>query len=164
MRDHFRKFAGYNQWVNKRLYDALSQLSEQEMQKDLGAFFGTLTGTLNHLLVGDLLWMQRFDKGGLKPETLDTVLHENFAELRKHREETDERIIRFISGCSNDYLASHMAYRTSAGIDCRDRISDMLTHMFNHQTHHRGQCHHMLSQLGKAPPPLDMIYFIRELE
>ncbi|MEP3247574.1 MAG: DinB family protein [Sneathiella sp.] len=164
MLDHFKKFALYNRWANDRLYSAIAELSSEEQHQDLGAFFGSLNGTLNHVLVGDLLWMERFDGKGPKPATLDTVLHEDFKALKIAREEADERLSRLVSACSEDYLCSYIDYKTSAGIACRDRVSDMLGHMFNHQTHHRGQCHHMLSQLGKSPPPLDIIYLLREMD
>lgn len=163
MIDHFRDFALYNRWANEKLYSFLSSdLDEEELNKDLGAFFGTITGTLNHILVGDLLWMGRLDGQGPRPTSLDSILHEDLGSLSKQREEADQRLIDITNTLTKDKLQTVLEYTTSQGMQCRDNLSDIMGHIFNHQTHHRGQIHHMISQLGYTPPPLDKIYLIRE--
>ncbi|GLQ05525.1 hypothetical protein GCM10007924_07460 [Sneathiella chinensis] len=159
---HFKTFAAYNRWANDRLYDAVATLSEEERNKDLGAFFRTLMKTLNHVLVADLLWLERLEGTGPKPESLDTVLHTNLGDLRKARHAADLRLEQLADALPAERLDEILNYQRQDGTPCNDRVSAILAHMFNHQTHHRGQCHHMLSQLGKTPPSLDLIYFIRE--
>jgi uncharacterized damage-inducible protein DinB len=162
MNAHFSNFAAYNQWANNRLYTAAAELNKAEIEKNLDGFFSSLFHTLNHILVGDLLWMERLEGAGPKPDSLDTVLASDMDQLMVLRRQADKRLITLIDDLKEEQLSVFLDYKTSAGIACHDRISEIMTHLFNHQTHHRGQCHHMLSQLGKSPPPLDMIYFIRE--
>jgi len=161
MKSHFENFAAYNAWANGKLYAAISDLSAAQRDQDLSGFFKSINGTLNHILVGDLLWMERLDNEGPVPSSLDEILHTNFKNLYDHRTQVDGRLIDFVSQQTTDNLQLFLDYTTTKGEECHDQISIILTHMFNHQTHHRGQCHHMLSQLGKAPPSIDMIYFIR---
>jgi len=161
VKTHFQNFARYNAWANEYLYDAVQTLSVEEVNRGISGFFHSVLGTLNHILVGDYLWMERLQGSGPKPASLDALLYENLDDLIHNRQQADQRLITLTDALTTDELNSHMDYKTSAGVQCHDLKSDVLTHIFNHQTHHRGQCHQMLSQLGKAPPPLDMIYYIR---
>lgn len=163
MLSHFQKLADYNQWVNSRLYECVGELSEEEFNADTKGFFKSLCGTLNHILVGDLLWMERVEGYGPKPSTLDIVLHTDFKDLKAARIQTDTRFIHLVQNQSENNFNEILKYTTTNGEPCSDSIGEIFTHMVNHQTHHRGQCHHMLNQLGKAPPSLDMIYFFRSL-
>ncbi|WP_169567453.1 DinB family protein [Sneathiella limimaris] len=163
MKAHFTRFSQYNRWANQTLYAAVKELSIEEQNRELGAFFGTVINTLNHILVADLFWLERLDGQGPKPEALNQILHTELSDLEMHRAEIDERLSRYVQSLKEEELTGFLDYQTTSGIPCHDGISDILSHVFNHQTHHRGQCHHMLSQLGKSPPPLDMIYFIRSL-
>ena len=160
--EHFQLFARYNAWANARLYDAVAALSPQDFARDLGGFFGSLRGTLNHNLVGDLIWLQRLTGEGEAPERLDCQLFDDLAELRQAREEEDARILAYADGLTAGKLAGELTYRNTRGEAFSQPLAQVLAHVFNHQTHHRGQAHHMLSQLGAAPPTLDLIYFLRE--
>jgi len=84
--------AGYNAWANRRLYDAAAELDDADYRADHGAFFSSVHGTLNHLLVGDRIWMHRFTGEGPSLTKLDAILYEDFAELRAAREAEDDRI------------------------------------------------------------------------
>lgn len=161
MLEHFQKFADYNKWANTVLFEAVGALENAQFHKDLGAFFGSISGTLNHLLVGDLLWMQRLEGSGPQPASLDTVLFESFENLQAARVDADLRLINLVNNLGTSNFEEIVHYKTMAGVPSQDPKSEILTHIFNHQTHHRAQCHQMLSQLGKEPPPLDMIYFFR---
>lgn len=163
MKAHFENFSRYNQWANGRLYEAAGELSDQELTQDLEGFFGSLLGTLNHNLVGDLIWMRRIDHEDPQLDSLDLQLHDNLGDLEAARQEADARLIRLTTNLAPANLNAMLVYRNVAGEDCSDPLTGILAHIFNHQTHHRGQCHHMLSQLGKNPPPLDMIYYLRGL-
>ncbi|WP_169543229.1 DinB family protein [Sneathiella aquimaris] len=159
---HYRDLSGYNTWANQRLFNAIQALSDAQQNMDVGGFFGSLNGTLNHILVGDLLWLERLEGKGEKPASLDAVLHGRLDDLWRHRRNVDHRLEHYCSVLTDDKLNSFLDYKTSAGIPCHDNVAKILTHIFNHQTHHRGQCHHMLGQLDIAPPPLDIIYYFRE--
>src|SRR5436190_20899202 len=93
LKHHFEMFALYNRWANERLYDAVRLLSEEEFRRNRGAFFGSLCGTLNHLVVADRIWLRRFTGEGPVHARLDEVLHEELAALEVVRREEDERII-----------------------------------------------------------------------
>ena len=93
--DHYRMFGHYNAWANRRLYDAAAELSSEQYRADRGAFFKSVHGTLNHLLVTDRIWMQRFTGEGDAPNRLDAILFETLGELRAAREAEDRRIARF---------------------------------------------------------------------
>ena len=161
--DHFKTMAAYNRWANTRLYDACAGLRDEDRKRDRFAFFGSIHNTLNHILVGDRAWLARLevvDDGGIP---LDTVLFDDFGELRRAREAEDDRIDRVLSAMDEDRLAGDLAYSNLAGTPFRTPMRLVWTHFFNHQTHHRGQVHDMLSQAGAAPPELDLIYYIRTL-
>jgi uncharacterized damage-inducible protein DinB len=108
---HYRLFGHYNAWANNRLYDAVAKLSIVQYRADGGAFFKSVHGTLNHLLVTDRIWMQRFTNQGDAPTRLDTVLFETFEELRAARETEDRRIIAFVDGLTDEQLAGTIKYR-----------------------------------------------------
>lgn len=162
-RAYFTQLADYNAWANARVYDAAAALHDSDYRKDMGAFFGSLHRTLNHILVGDLIWLQRIEGAGDAPTTLDLVLFEDFSDLRNAREIEDARIKRVISTFSDADLAGVFGYTNHrTGIHYADEpLAPTLAHFFNHQTHHRGQAHTLLSQLGQEPPVLDLLFFIR---
>lgn len=159
---HFQLMARYNRWANQRLLDAAAALPEESLWADRGVFFRSFLGTLNHLLVGDKMWMARF-QGAPPPEglRLDTVLHRGLAPFRQAREEMDEALLAFTQSLDEGRLASALCYRTSAGTATETPFAGTLFHVFNHQTHHRGQAHGVLTGLGAAGPELDLVYFIR---
>ena len=160
--EHFQLFARYNAWANGRLYDAVEALPAEDFARDLGGFFGSLKGTLNHNLAGDLIWLQRLTGWGEAPDRLDAVLFDDLAELRAAREEEDARLADYVGGLSAEDLAGEVTFRNMKGEAHSQPLAPILAHVFNHQTHHRGQAHHMLSQLGASPPQLDLVYFLRE--
>jgi uncharacterized damage-inducible protein DinB len=160
---YFAMMAAYNDWANRRLYDACAQLDDDDLRAGLGAFFGSLHGTLNHMLVADLLWMARF-LGEPAPEAqLDTILHEGFTDLRKARETEDARIAAFVGDLDADALQSDLNYTTLVRPgSVRQPLWAALVHVFNHQTHHRGQCHAMLTRVAMEAPSFDLIQFQRD--
>ncbi len=162
MKQHFRMFAAYNAWANARLYEAAAELSEEEFGRDVGAFFRSMRGTLNHVLVADRIWMKRFTGEGEAPASLDTILHAALEALRLSRRAEDARILSWIDSLGEKELAGRFTYMTVTDMrTVSQRLAPALAHFFNHQTHHRGHAHMILSILGKAPPPLDLIYFQR---
>ena len=163
MKPLFDMMAAYNGWANRRLYDACAQLSSEERRAGLGAFFGSLNGTLNHLLVADLLWMARFT-GAPQPDlALDAEIHEKFVDLRSAREKEDARILAHVAGLEEPQLSETISYtRVSRPEPVTQPRWAALQHFFNHQTHHRGQCHAMLTRIATEAPSFDLIEFQRE--
>jgi uncharacterized damage-inducible protein DinB len=161
-RAYFVTLAKYNAWANRRLYDAVAMLDGIEYRRSRASFFGSIHATLNHILVGDRMWSARIAGLTPPPLRLNQILHEDLASLRAARESEDEALIGLVSGLSEAALDGDLSYRTSRGEPQRDPLRFVLGHVFNHQTHHRGQVHDMLSQTAVAPPELDLIYFIRE--
>jgi uncharacterized damage-inducible protein DinB len=165
MKSHFEMFAAYNRWANQRLYEAARALPETEYRKDRGAFFHSLHGTLNHLLVADRIWMRRFTGTGPQPTSLDQIPYDDLPSLRAARIEEDERIIAYVGSLTDADLDGLFRYRTIVNSqDITQRRGPALAHFFNHQTHHRGQAHALVTQgAGNAAmPSLDMIIFQRE--
>ena len=163
MKQHFAMMAGYNTWCNERLYEVAAQLSDADYRADRGAFFKSVHGTLNHLLVADRIWMGRFTGEGEAPNRLDAILFEDFAELRAAREKEDARIVTYIDRLSEADLAGRFRYRTITNpTDIEQPLAPALMHFFNHQTHHRGQVHCLLTGLGHEAPSLDLLLFQRQ--
>ncbi|MGC2854150.1 DinB family protein [Novispirillum sp. DQ9] len=159
MRPHFLRFAAYNTWANERLYAAVSTLPAEEIARDRQGFFRSILGTLNHIMVADRAWMGRITGSDYGIRALDQILFDDFAELWEARRTFDRVIANVVSSAP---LEDELRYRTIGGVDCATPMDVVLTHVFNHQTHHRGQVHHMLGMAGVAPPELDFIYFDRE--
>lgn len=149
--------ARYNQWMNRKLYAACAQLSPAQYKEDRGAFFGSVHGTLNHLLYADTAWMRRF-KGrpldGLSPRM---EFHPELEALRAMREIFDREIIAWAEGLRAEWLAADFSYISMADGRTRTRPAwQLVTHLFNHQTHHRGQLTTLLSQFGIDPGVTDL--------
>lgn len=163
---YVRTLARYNQWANRRLYATAAGLHEADYMRQLPSYFGSLHATLNHILVGDRLWLGRLT--GRPPAgiaALDQILYADLVGLRVAREAEDALIINYADELDEPTLNSTLRYKTIKGDTKTTPLRLVLGHLFNHQTHHRGQCHGLLSALGvKEPPELDLIYFVRELE
>jgi uncharacterized damage-inducible protein DinB len=159
---HYRMFGHYNAWANNRLFAAAAELPTDQYRADRGAFFRSVHGTLNHLLVTDRIWMQRFTGAGDAPDRLDAILFETFDELRAAREAEDRRIIDFVDGLDDGRIARSIKYRrVSSPEQFEQHLAPALDHWFNHQTHHRGQVHALLTGLVGKAPELDLLIFQR---
>ncbi|GGY61037.1 DinB family protein [Marinobacter zhanjiangensis] len=170
--DLFRQMATYNQWINDSLYEASTRLDAGELARDRGAFFGSILGTLNHIVVGDTLWLKRFatHPSGTEtlravsalpaPSSLDQILFEDFRKLHEHRRWLDGEIIRWADGLTEADVDQVLAYRNSKGKPFNKRLSYLILHFFNHQTHHRGQISTLLSQAGVDIGVTDLVALI----
>lgn len=162
---HFRMFARYNEWANRRLYERAAALSDADYRAGRGAFFGSVHATLNHLVLADRIWMQRFTSEGPTYPQLDAILYEELSVLRQAREAEDARIIDWVDGLDEARLKGLFTYRTIVEPrEVRQALAPALAHFFNHQTHHRGQAHGLLTAIGgrEAAVSLDLILFQRE--
>jgi uncharacterized damage-inducible protein DinB len=163
MKQQFEMLAAYNTWVNQRLYDAAAKLPDAEYRRDRGAFFGSLHGTLNHLLLGDIIWMHRFTGEGEEPSKLDDILFEDFAALRTARRSEDARIEAYVRGLDEARLAGVITYRTTRNpTTIEQELTPLLIHFFNHQTHHRGQAHCLLTAASGEAPSFDLLVYQRQ--
>lgn len=163
MKSHFESLARYNRWANRRIYGAMADLGADEIAAPRIGFFPSLLKTLNHLVVADRIWLSRLtatpDAG---VTALDQILAADFADLTAQRAALDARIIAVVDALPAARLDEVLVYKTMAGTPFETPVNMVLAHMFNHQTHHRGQAHGMLSGTTVAPPSLDMIVFLRE--
>ncbi|ORE94362.1 hypothetical protein ATO13_09821 [Stappia sp. 22II-S9-Z10] len=154
----------YNRWANRRVYAAAAALPSADLAADCGAAFGSVIGTLNHLVVTDRIWMNRFHGAATYPEApLDATVSLDLAELTAIRTALDEHIAAFAEAMTEAKAASTFSYRRATTPDLMtEPMGPALIHFFNHQTHHRGQVHALLTRLAGAAPALDLIYFARE--
>ena len=157
---YFLDFARYNAWANERLYAACGKLAESEYMKPRQSFFGSIHATLNHLLVGDRIWLGRIESRPVKL-ALDQILYGDFLALSVARVAEDQRLVRVVEALERSALDRPLDYLTTRGERQRTPLRRVLAHLFNHQTHHRGQVHDMLSQTEVPPPPLDLLLFLR---
>lgn len=153
---------------------AASKLSIEELNKDQKAFFNSVIGTLNHILVGDFIWLKRFSvlpacKESLsyfavleKPQSLNAMLFQNFDELRTEREKTDEIMVSWVGSLTNDTLNQCLSYQNMAGKEFSKPLGSLVNHLFLHQVHHRGQVTALLSQQGIDFGETDLIEIIEE--
>lgn len=160
----YRALAAYNAWANGRLYTAAEALGAEACARPMGAFFGSLLGTLNHLVVADRIWLDRLLATGAPQPALDTVLETDLARLWALRRVEDERFLALLARLDAAGLEAPVVYGNSSGRTFSQSCASVLDHVFNHQTHHRGQAHGLLTQLGgrAAAPSLDLIAFQRE--
>lgn len=168
----FPLLADYNRWMNARLYDAASNLPDRELFKDRGAFFGSLFDTLNHIVVGDTIWLKRFaqhpELDWLKellsdfptPTTLRQRLAQTLPELRSYRTKADEVIVQFATRVTETQLADTLRYANTSGQAQARNFGALVQHFFNHQTHHRGQATTLLFQAGVDIGVTDLLAII----
>jgi len=171
--DHYRALARYNTWMNERVYAVCAELPDEERKRDRGAFFRSIHGTLNHILLADRAWLGRFtrdpacgqslDASGapIAVRSLDQELYADFRDLRRERARSDAAIVTWASGLTPEALAAPLAYRSSKGEAFEHPLWQAALHLFNHQTHHRGQVTTLLAQLGKDVGVTDLAVFLR---
>jgi uncharacterized damage-inducible protein DinB len=154
--DTFRMLARYNRIANERLYEQCANLDAVEYQRERRGSFGSIHALLNHILLGDRIWMSRFAGGGKTTPPLNSILYNTFAELQAARSAQDAEIEAFFEKTDPAFLLNPLLYTNSRGKDCVDAAPMAVLHFFNHQTHHRGQVHVMISQTDVKPPSLDL--------
>lgn len=170
--DQIRGFAKYNCEFNLSLFKLVATLSDEERNRDMGAFFGSIQGTLDHILLGDRIWLGRFAVAMPELESLKgaDLIYEfsslrqqvcsDFESLFRERQATDEVITGWAHELTEEILAKTMRYRNAAGRDREHPAWLAVTHLFNHQTHHRGQVTTLLHQLGHDPGVTDYLAYL----
>ena len=170
--EHTRLMADYNRWMNQRVYAAAARLPAAAVSEDRGAFFGSILGTLNHLMIADRIWLHRFathpsrfaalDPLRLRPRPTDlrAVEHDTLSALRDAREELDAMIVEWAGELSEADLDHVLVYANTKGVVSRVRFGLLLMHFANHQTHHRGQVTTLLTQAGEDVGGTDLLELI----
>ncbi|HWA43278.1 MAG TPA: DinB family protein [Hypericibacter adhaerens] len=158
---HFPLMARFNAWVNNQLYDKVAVLDDAAYRADAGIFFGSIHRTLNHLLVVDRLWIGRVTGTDRGIRSLDQLLHDDFAALRAAREAEDQGLIELVDGMTEEQIEAMVRFSTiKRDRHFEARVRDLLSGLFNHQTHHRGQIFAVLQQRGLAMPDVDLAFFL----
>ena len=158
--------ANYNQWMNQRLYQLVATLSDEQRKEDLGAFFGSIHHTLNHLLLGDQAWLQRFQGQPVTMKSPRDIVHDDFGLLEQARQEMDEQILAWAQALATRYDNEQLRfYSVTYQKEIVMPLFAAVMQFFNHQTHHRGQITTLLSQMnldiGVTDLPV-MPYFINQ--
>jgi len=149
--------ARYNRWMNERLYALCAGLSDAERKRDRGAFFGSIHGTLNHLLWGDRMWLGRFVGDPCTAPAFGEAMFENWIDLAREREITDTNLLRWAGGVTPEWLAGTLVYTSKVDGKTRELPRAIAAvHMFNHGTHHRGQLTTLMKQAGCDPGVTDL--------
>jgi uncharacterized damage-inducible protein DinB len=161
MKRHFSMMAAYNRWANLRLYEMAAALPDELYRKPIDIYFKNLHGTLNHILTADRIWMYRLEGKGDHPSKLNAIIHDDIASLRTARLAEDQRIVSFVDNLDDADFEKPWQFQTLNGTPQRKYVREILAHMFNHQTHHRGQAHAALTMLGVSEPaPLDLLIML----
>jgi uncharacterized damage-inducible protein DinB len=172
---HVQWMARYNQGLNTQVYDCAARLDAIELARDRGAFFGSILGTLNHLVVGDVVWLKRFAahpvnfaalepvRSMAQPAALNQVVETDFGALRSQREMLDRAIVDWVAGLTAADLNLVLDYGNMKGVPARRQLGALLCHFFNHQTHHRGQVTTLLSQTGLDVGVTDLLNILPQV-
>ena len=167
--------AEYNRWMNAKVYEAAARLDAAALAADRGAYFGSILGTLNHLVAADLIWLGRFDQHPARPAALDALaawpapaalnhlLYPDFAELRERRRRLDALIQDWAGALREPDLDVPLEYRNTKGVLARREFGSLVVHLFNHQTHHRGQVTTLLTQAGQDVGVTDLLMLMPNL-
>lgn len=168
--------ATYNRVMNERVIKAANQLNRTDQTADKGAFFGSILGTLNHIAVGDTLWLHRFAQhpagfsslgvmsSFARPTSLRQTIAPDLESLAAYRKRLDSIIELWTAELTPEHLDSNIAYVSMAGVKSNKPLGAVLQHVFNHQTHHRGQVSTLLFQLGVDVGVTDFITFVPDAD
>lgn len=163
MKDRFLELAHYNAWANERLWEKVEAVPDEAFHEDRKAFFRSLSGTLNHILVGTRTWLDRCEGADQAWFTgLDQILEAEREALKREMAAEDARLVHFVEGQSEAALAGNIEYKNTSGKQFSSPLHWILTHVVNHATHHRGQASDIISGLGHATPEMDLIYYLRQ--
>lgn len=162
-KDHFITMARYNLWANALVYDACAPIDDAQRRTDMGAYFKSIHGTLNHILIGDRIWFSRFRGTPWTDYNLHGELYADFEDLRAAHKAEGEALLAWLQQVEDAALAGAFSYTTAAGGSYTTPYGLGLTHAFNHATHHRGQVHVLIGQAGHPTPDLDLIFYLREV-
>lgn len=157
--EHYRQLARYNRWQNRQHYALCARIDDAERKRDRGLFFRSIHGTLNHLLLTDRLWLGRFIDEPFHADSLGQELYADFETLDAERARTDRALLDYVGALDEATIDGTLSYFSlSSGSERHYPLRLCLTHLFNHQTHHRGQLTTAYSQLGLDVGTTDLIF------
>lgn len=173
---HYRLMANYNERMNKQIVSVLNLVDPKVLIEDKGAFFGSLLGTMNHLVVGDLIWLSRFASHSEEyfclrdlsrfptPNSLDHEICQSLGDYQIIRAALDALIIKWLAEeVQEQDFSLPLAYKNRKGVESRREFGELVAHLFNHQTHHRGQVTTLLSQMRLEVGTTDLLLDIPEI-
>jgi len=160
-KNYFLMMAYYNQWANHKLFAAFSNLTEVQLNQDFDTYFSTVLHTANHLLIGDILWFERVSRLQPSNHALNDLIYNDLKQLKQARFEQDQRLLNLILQTEQIKFDDSITYVRRDQM-YTEPLHEILAHIFNHQTHHRGQMHSMLYALTGESLELDLIFFQRE--
>ena len=163
LHQHLRLMADYHAWALARLYAEVDALSDEDYFRDCGQFFGSVHGTLNHLLLVEHLWQARMQQTVFPVTGLDQQLEPGRAALKARLQAFAHGWRAFVDGLDATTVAGDLTYRNLQGTPHTLPFASLVLHVFNHATHHRGQTSIALVQLGRTAPVMDLPYFLLEL-
>lgn len=163
MKDFFLRNNSYHIWATNRLYDSISQISTEDYKKDVGLFFKSIHGTLNHLLVVEKIWLSRLLEKVYIPKSLAEELEENRDALKFELLQSITNWNSWIQSFDESNWQNIFRYQTMRGIEAELYYCDVVHHNMNHRTHHRGQITAAITQLGLPAPEIDYVYFLQTL-
>ena len=158
---NFQLLANFNTWANEKIMTSCKKLTETEYKKDRRAFFSSIHGTLNHLLVVDRAYISRIEGKDHGLKSLDQILYGNLFQLEEARIKEDKRLVDLVNNLSEESIHKEITYNGFETGKTTYTINTILITLFNHQTHHRGQIHNMLSQAGIKIPQVDIPDFVK---
>lgn len=162
MSKHLLTLASYHLWATERLLDAVQALSDSDYRREVGLFFHSIHGTLNHLLVAEhQLWWLRLSNGQSPHVQLDAIVHEDRGMVDVQLRSLSARWHNWIASVDEARWAEELHYTTLRGTEVHVPLAATLAHVFNHATHHRGQITAALTALGQPAPELDLIYYLQ---
>ena len=176
LKQNFELMAKYNQWMNEKIYCASVSLDDTELSEDRGAFFGSVLGTLHHILIGDTIWLKRFAdhptnfnsleyvRALPSPSALSKLIYSEFDSLKDARIKMDAVIVSFCIEASEADYEQVLTYKNTKGYPFEKKFAYLIHHFFNHQTHHRGQVSTLLSQRGVDVGITDLLEVIPNVE
>lgn len=160
--DHVQALYEYNEWANEHVLKAASALSDDEFGRDLGASFGSVEGSLAHIVAGQTVWLQRWTSGSNPKSLMELQAIRGLPAIEAEFAESHAGLREYVAGLTDENLDRVLHYRDSRGEAHERPMWQLLVHLANHGTHHRAEAAMLLTSLGSAPRELDYHFF--ELE
>jgi len=154
---YFQTLCRYNQWMNDKIYTVCETIPDAQRKADRGAFFRSMHGTLNHILLADRTWLGRFQGQPVPYRSLDQELYSDFGVLRQERAKTDGDLQLWVESLTDEVLCAPFTFTSFQGQTATFPLWQLALHLFNHQTHHRGQLTTVMNQCGYDSGVTDLL-------
>jgi uncharacterized damage-inducible protein DinB len=156
--DDIRHLIGYNEWANARLFDIAASLSEEQLSREAASSFSSVIETLAHIAVAEWLWLERWK--GISPAAVPAWTERpQLAEVRKELRSVERDRAAFVAALDDETLQRRLPYRRINGEEGEGRLADLIAHVVNHSTYHRGQVVTLVRQAGGTPVTTDLLFY-----